>query len=225
MGFTAPRQKPLAWAIPLIKSDTVPPSDRLPDRPQDLANVAREPSPTSARFRLRDETSAAHERVDALYSRFDLAADEGYAAFLTAQARAFMPVEAALNEAGAGDIVADWAGRLRSDALAHDLAALGLKAAEPLPAPVFTTEAEILGGAYVLEGSRLGGALLRRSVPADRPRAFMAASDPGRWRGFVAVLEQRLTGQAAIEQAISAALATFAVFERSATLTLGQDPL
>lgn len=209
----------------LIKSDAVLPSDRLPDRSEDLATVAREPSAASARFRLRDETSAAHERVDALYSRFDLAGGEGYAAFLIAQARAFIPVEAALTRAGAGEIIADWTGRLRSDALSQDLAALGVTLPPPLPAPVFATEAGILGGAYVLEGSRLGGALLRRSVPASRPLAFMAASDPGRWRSFVALLEQRLTGQARIEQAISAALATFAVFERSATLTLGQDPL
>lgn len=203
----------------------MPPPDFLSDRSPDKAPVACEPSAASARFRLRVETSAAHERVDALYSRFDLAGAEGYAAFLTAQARAFIPVEAALNEAGAGAIIADWTDRLRSDALARDIAVLGLTLPERLPAPVFITEAGILGGAYVLEGSRLGGALLRRSVPADLPRGFMAESDPGRWRAFVALLEQRLTEQAAVEQVISAALATFAVFERSATLALAQDPL
>lgn len=187
--------------------------------------VSTEASPGLIRARLREETSAAHERVDALYSRFNLGVPDGYTAFLLAQARAFLPVEAALTDAGAGEIIADWAGRLRSPTLALDLAALGRALPAPLPAPDLSTGAEILGAAYVLEGSRLGGALLRRRVPADQPLTFMAASEPGRWRAFVALLEQRLTGQEAIEQAISAALATFAVFERSATLALAQDPL
>jgi len=185
--------------------------------------ASSEPSRTSARFRLRAETAFAHERVDALYSRFDLTRPEGYAAFLAAQARAFPSIEAALSQAGAADVIADWPDRLRSDALADDLKALDHPCPAPLASPAFVSDAAILGGAYVLEGSRLGGALLSRSVPEDAPKAFMGASDPTLWRAFVALLDQHLTDETAIDQAISSALATFAVFERSATLALEQD--
>ncbi|MDY6922686.1 MAG: biliverdin-producing heme oxygenase [Pseudomonadota bacterium] len=195
----------------------------LPEPSPGAAGIA--PPPEGARFGLRDRTAAAHARVDSLYSRFDLADAEGYAGFLTAQARAFPAVEASLTGAGAAGIIPDWRDRLRTDALMRDLAATGAPSPALLPPPAYSSEAEILGGAYVLEGSRLGGALLRRSAPEGWPTAFMDASDPRLWRAFVTLLDQRLTRQTDLDQAISAALATFAVFERSAALALGQDPL
>ena len=61
-----------------------------------------------ARAFLRAQTADAHARVDAAFSRFDLASQEGYADFLAAQAAAFLPVEQALDEAGAEDLIADF---------------------------------------------------------------------------------------------------------------------
>ena len=197
--------------------------DRSPDRSRGPAPASSDPSSRGVRFRLKDETTAAHERVDALFSSFDLTTADGYAAFLAAQAGAFPAIEAALTQAGAAAVIPDWAERLRADALTADLAALEQAAPLALASPGFDTPAAILGGAYVLEGSRLGGQMLKRSVPEGQPVSFMTTSDPRLWRTFVALLEQRLTEQGEIDQAISSALATFAVFERSATLALQQD--
>lgn len=59
----------------------------------------------SARFALRAATSEAHERLDALFSRFDLGDRADYSEFLLAQAGAFLPVGAALDRAGALDSI------------------------------------------------------------------------------------------------------------------------
>jgi len=170
----------------------------------------------SARFALRSATSDDHERLDALFSRFDLTDRAGYGDFLRAQAGAFPGVEAALDAAGAGDLLPDWKARRRAEALESDLTAMGLTAPVAVPAPAFVTEAEVLGGAYVLEGSRLGGAMLIRSVPDDLPRSFLSPGNPAAWRAFVAVLDQRLSSPASVDAAIMAATAVFEVFTLSA---------
>ena len=50
----------------------------------------------SAHAALRAATADAHERVDGLFSRFDISDPIGYRRFLTAQAVAYLPGEAAL---------------------------------------------------------------------------------------------------------------------------------
>ncbi|MDP8911973.1 MAG: hypothetical protein M3N39_00180 [Pseudomonadota bacterium] len=46
----------------------------------------------SARAGLRAGTAAEHDRVDRLFSRFDLRREEDYRHFLLAQAAAFLPI-------------------------------------------------------------------------------------------------------------------------------------
>lgn len=178
----------------------------------------------SARFALRSATSDAHERLDALFSRFDLSDRAGYGDFLTAQAGAFLGVEAALDNAGASGIVPDWDERRRSEALLSDLSGLDLASPSPVPAPEFSTEAALLGGLYVLEGSRLGGAILVRSVPDDLPTSFLTPGNPAAWRAFVTVLDERLSSPADMDAAVASASAVFEVFATSAHTTLGADP-
>jgi heme oxygenase len=168
----------------------------------------------TARAALRAATAAEHDRVDALFSRLDLARQGDYRLFLLAQAAAFLPVEAALEEAGAQGVVPDWAERRRGHLLARDLDALGAALPAPEPAPALAGAAEILGAAYVLEGSRLGGAMLRRGVAADAPQAFLAAPQAkGSWRKLLELLDDRLYETAAIETAAGAARRTFSCFE------------
>lgn len=186
----------------------------------------------SARFALRAATAQAHEQLDALFSTFDLSDRQGYATFLRAQAGAFMVVETALDHAGVAQFVGDWQDRRRSAALLDDLATLGAPAPTLTSASAsaselairFGTPAAFLGSLYVLEGSRLGGALLIKSVPADLPRAFLSAGSSGSWRAFVALLDERLQTPGEIEAAAAAAIATFGVFASSARTFLGADP-
>lgn len=178
----------------------------------------------SARFALRAATSEAHERLDARFSRFDLADPTEYGAFLSAQAGAFFPMEDALEAAGVGEIIEDWPTRKRSEALRSDLAALGLPEPDKVPAPPLSSQADILGALYVLEGSRLGGAMLVRTVPDSLPKTFLTPGNPAAWRAFVAVLDQRLSSQADIDEAARSAAAVFDAFASSASNHTGDDP-
>lgn len=168
---------------------------------------------------LRRATSASHERVDHLFSLADLATEAGYRRFLSAQARAHLPIEAALTRAGAAAVLDDWFTRQRGELLRADLAALGLTAPRDGEEVLFDGDEAVLGGVYVLEGSRLGGALLKRQVPAALPCGFLGASDPAGWRRLLALLEARLVTRAQRDAAIAAAIAVFARFE-AAALTL-----
>lgn len=104
------------------------------------------------------------------------------------------------------------------------MTSLGLALPRSVGAPGFTDEAEVLGGAYVLEGSRLGGALLVRSVPDDLPKSFLAPGNPNAWRAFVRNLDEQLSSGAAIKTAAASAIAVFSTFEASARNILGADP-
>ncbi len=187
---------------------------------RERATGASPQSAPAARFILRTATAAAHERLDRLYSRFDLGRPEDYAAFLIANAPAFLAVEGALEAAGAVDRLDGWGERRRGDALLHDIAALGLDAPPPAPAPRLRGEAAMLGAAYVLEGARLGGAMLIRTVVPGLPTAFLQPGNPADWRAFISVLDARLSSQARLAEALSAANAVFALFEHTARAQL-----
>ena len=171
----------------------------------------------TVRTRLRAATHEAHERVDAAFASYDLANRAAYGEFLRGHAAAFMPIERSLELAGAATIAERWGEHRRGPLLAQDLAALGLVAPPPIAAPDFGDPARLVGGLYVLEGSRLGGAVLRRCVPADAPAAFLSApQSPGHWTRFVAIIERLLYSPQRLDAAIGAALDTFACFEQAA---------
>jgi len=180
-------------------------------------------SHSQVRSALRAATAAHHDRVDAIFSHADLTDREGYGQFLQAQAGAYLPVEAALGEAGAAALVPDWAARRRAAALEADLAALGLPVPHDMADITFEGAAAVLGGVYVLEGSRLGGALLARSVPANFPRAFLAPGDSARWRQLLGILEHTLTSAGDMASAIESASRMFLLFESSGRRYLRTD--
>lgn len=170
----------------------------------------------SARHQLRSDTAEDHAHVDAIYARFPLDQERGYRTFLSAMAAALLPVEAALDRAGAAQVVPDWPERRRSDLLRADLAQLGQQLPPEESPPPLSNEAEMLGAIYVLEGSRLGGAVLRKSVAPGRPNRFLSApSPPGSWRSFNHLLDTRLTSPADLRQARATARQVFALFARS----------
>lgn len=171
----------------------------------------------SAHQQLRAATRAAHDRVDANFAGFDLADSTQYGDFLIAHAAAFLPAEHAIADAG-GKAIPGFQEHCRSEALRQDLAELGL---QPPPTKTFgplQTWPEVLGSAYVLEGSRLGGAVLVLQVGADLPRRFLGSRPPaGHWRTFIAYLDAQLDDDRAIAKATCSALEMFALFESTAT--------
>jgi heme oxygenase len=170
----------------------------------------------SAHAALRAATAADHERVDRLFSRFDLGSDADYRLFLTAQAAAHLPLERALEVAGAGELILDWADRRRSELLLADLEELGIEPPPSVPPPPVDGEPAILGAAYVLEGSRLGGAFLKRGLAPRAPRRFLAApQEAGAWRKLLAKLEESLYEPTRVEEACETARQVFMRFEIS----------
>lgn len=183
----------------------------------DAAVLAPETSP---RFALRAATAAAHRRVDALYAHLNLSLRDHYACFQLGHAAAYLPIEAALIGGDVGRFSTGCSPSRRGDRLRDDLAKLGLTVPPLAVAPDFSSAAERLGGHYVLEGSRLGGAVLVRGVAPDLPTAFLAPETGSSWRAFTALIDTRLSSAAALAKAKSAANAVFSVFERCARATL-----
>ena len=170
---------------------------------------------------LRNETRPEHVRTEAAFAGFDLSTHRGYALFLQAQASAFLAVERSLEVAGVGAVIDDWADRRRSALLRADLAELEVGDVTLQPPPSFDCDAHLVGGVYVLEGSRLGGKLLRTQVPSNAPVRFLsAAGEPGSWRTFLHSLDHRLSGPSDIRLAVEAARRVFHSFEQAGRETV-----
>lgn len=171
---------------------------------------------SGARRALRDNTLALHKRVDEIFSRPDLSRRCDYVEFLLAHAAAIVPTEQSLERAGAGSLLSNWNGRTRSGLLRADLLSLGVAVPAPIAAPTFSTLAEVWGGIYVLEGSRLGAALLRRSVAPAFPAAFLGFAFPKtQWRKLLQALDECLVRPAEISLAAAAARRVFMLFEQA----------
>lgn len=169
-----------------------------------------------ARAALRSATTAAHARVDTAFGAHDLGSAAGYRRFLSAQAAAFLPTEAAIGRGGAERVIPGWTARQRGDLLRADLAALDIVPVL-LPQPELSSPGALWGALYVLEGSRLGGAMLVRGVAPGLPTRFLGATHaPGAWRALLAALDDALVDEAARTQAVAAAEAVFALFTRAA---------
>ena len=175
----------------------------------------------SARAQLRAGTAVQHDRVDRLFSRLDLAQEEDYRRFLLAQTAAFLPIEGRLDAAGIAQLVPDWRSRRRADLLRADLSALGLKEPPHIPPPALDSPAAQLGAVYVLEGSRLGGAMLRRGLAESVPHSFLSApQNRGSWRKLLETLDMFLYRSDRLDAAMTAAKGVFQNFEAGGQLYL-----
>lgn len=176
-----------------------------------------------AHRRLREATAHAHEAVDAAFGGYDLTDRDSYVRFLSAHAEVMVPLEAALDAAGAERVAPDWGMRKRGELILADLAALDARPPavrnEPIKLGRNGSEdllSTLAGVLYVVEGSRLGGKFLARRVPADFPKSYLDAHQPsGNWAKLLASIDQILYDQRRTETAIDAALATFVLFERA----------
>lgn len=166
----------------------------------------------SASATLRATTGADHERVDAAFAGFDLADREGYRGFLLAHARALPAAEAVLAA-----VPGLPAFRPRTPLIAADLAAFGETMPAPLPFAVPGGDAGAWGALYVVEGSRLGGTLLARSVAEGWPGGYLGAKHlSGEWRVLLAALDEAAVDDAWTQRAVEGARATFELYRRAA---------
>ena len=162
---------------------------------------------------LRVATRASHDVVDAAFSRFDLSQPTDYGSFLSAHAGATAAVEAVLMHDPA---LPTW--RPRFPLLASDLASMGLAEPTALPFDVVDDPAWRCGALYVLEGSRLGGAILVKRAFPGAPTAFLSARhEPGEWRTFLRSIEQQAAAGDPhwVDRATAGATACFDLYARA----------
>ena len=170
------------------------------------------PEPVLSPFheRLRNATRFCHEEVDALYGQFDLGDRGSYGDFLAAHARALLPLEEWI---GMSDLVEG--AQPRSPALRADIEALGRPLIEPARLAWEKKDSALWGAAYVIEGSRLGGAVLRKAVAADLPHQYLSSIHPqGAWRAFLRQLDRKASdgGEFWQIEAVASAIRTFTLF-------------
>ncbi|MEO5659021.1 MAG: biliverdin-producing heme oxygenase [Polaromonas sp.] len=172
---------------------------------------------------LKEQTRIAHQKVDLQFSRFELADAAGYRCFLEAHHAVLAVCERILALSGAAGLISDWPTRVRTPALEEDLKAMG-SFLEPDRAPVTAlVPAAAFGLMYVLEGSRVGGAVLAarlRSHPGphcrEATRYLLHGNGLRLWPSFVALLNSSPHVLADIDTVLASALRTFELFEAAA---------
>ena len=173
-----------------------------------------------AHAELRAATRALHDRVEAVVGLPERATTVAEYRMALERFWGFhAPLEAALAER-------DWRGfdfdaRRRADEAAADLRALGAGGPDGLPqwrAVRPSSEAEAFGVLYVLEGSTLGGRVIRRGLDArlgsqvaGAARFFDGRGTAGGrlWREFLVVLDERVRAPEQRAAAVQGARATF----------------
>lgn len=175
---------------------------------------------TSRRWLLRERTAEAHAAVDAAIGGFDDLAS--YGTYLRSIAAFRWPIEDRLSTVNWPAALVDWRPAQVSDAIAADLADLGISPHPPRDEILPLDGDGLFGALYVLEGSALGARLLLRRAEAigmsathgARHLALLSSNLDG-WRGFLSRLEQAEPFD--LESALKASLATF----NSARLAFG----
>lgn len=171
---------------------------------------------------LKRETAPIHARMERDLGLADRTMSRSRYVFVLARLYGFHAAwEPTVARALADD--AFWQPRRRLRLLADDLSAFGFSPSDvaALPScpalPALDNAARALGSAYVLEGSRLGGAIVARNLEATRcidgpcGYAYFAGDGTrtaGLWRDFLCRLEATATPENAPD-IVAAAIETF----------------
>ncbi len=146
----------------------------------------------SLRLELRAALKDKHEALDKVVSGFDIGSHEGLRAFIAMQAAALSRLSAAGVGASSAPAIADLLERARTD-----LVSLGLPAGSDAPTDTAQAAFHPLAIDYVIGGSRLGNAILKKRWLGSRDRRvhaaqawFTAPSYSDLWQGFCAVAGQ-----------------------------------
>jgi heme oxygenase len=151
---------------------------------------------TSLRQRLKRETAAVHQHLEAQLGLLDPSLDlHRYLRVLETFYGFYVPVELDVTRLAAAELSLGFPLRARAELIARDLLALGLSpaalAALPLcrDRPELSCVEDLAGCLYVLEGASLGGQVLSRllhrrlGLAKGRVRRSSPATRRGRYRG------------------------------------------
>ena len=163
-------------------------------------------------MQLRSATRRDHEAVDGAFGRFAIDTPGGYRNFLTAHARILPLAERLIDPAS---LIGNWQGR--TGLLLADLAAMDGAIPPELDFPLPQDEAGRWGALYVLEGSRLGGVVIARNLPAGFPASFLHARHrDGAWRGILNAIDSADRGPQWREAAVLGAKLLFRAYRKAA---------
>jgi len=199
--------------------------------------IEREPSSGRAQqsdilARLKRETAAEHAAIEEATGLMRPEATLGdYRHYLERSYGFYQVVERELQRHDAWDVLGlDARERTKLPLIADDLEALG-RAPEAVPPctspPSLLGLAEVLGAAYVLEGSTLGGRVISRHLTAEFgshvPRRFVnayGAQTGDNWQAFRTALIRFTRSRAVEDRIVAGARETFRAFTR----WLGERP-
>lgn len=186
-------------------------------------HITRKNVSMSLRSALRVQTADCHAAVDTLFGSFNLSRTHDYKAFLRAHARVVPAIEHALENGGIGRLLPDWPERRRAHLLAADIRELDDRLPVLLPQPALRSEAAVWGAAYVLEGSKLGGALLAKVVPDYLPNSYLSPQGP---KGAMRLFKDRLDASNVEDPnaAVAAARDVFKLFLKAGQAELEAVP-
>ncbi len=177
--------------------------------------------PPRLRERLRAATRDAHARVDACFPR-GLEDQATYRRYLLGMQALVDALEAGLARTPLDPAWAEWRRPQRGDWLADDLRTLGLQPMPDGPALAIADAAEAAGALYVIEGSAMGASQLQRQAAAlgfgaGHGALFLdrhgGGDAPGRWRKYVACLDNARFDEQATHRVFDAAARGFACAE------------
>jgi heme oxygenase (biliverdin-IX-beta and delta-forming) len=204
-----------------------------------MANTETELTGTSLQQRLKRETTAVHQHLEAQLGLLNHGLDvHRYLRVLEAFYGFYVPVEAAVRCAAA-ELPLGFPLRARAELIERDLLALGRSPADIAALPVCGDRPELscvedlAGCLYVLEGACLGGQVLspllhrRLGVTKGSGAAFFAGDEQStlaRWTLVVAWIDGLPRTGASTTRIISAATATFDAFARWAAVARAGVP-
>jgi len=192
---------------------------------------------TSLRQRLKRETAAVHQHLEAQLGLLDPSLDvPGYLRVLEMFYGFYVPVEIDVARLAAAEVALAFPLRPRAGLIERDLLTLGLSPADLAVLPLCTDRPtlscieDLAGCLYVLEGACLGGQVLcpllhrRLGLAKESGAAFFAGDEEWtlpRWTVIVAWLDGLPRTGASTAKIISAATATFEAFARWAAAARG----
>jgi len=195
---------------------------------------------TSLRRRLKRETTAVHQHLEAQLGLLDPGLDvPRYLRVLEIFYGFYVPVESDVTRLAAAELALGFPLRTRAGLIERDLLTLGLSPADLAALPLCSDRPklscleDLAGCLYVLEGACLGGQVLcpllhrRLGLAKESGAAFFAGDEERtlpRWTVIVAWLDDLPRAGASTAKIISAATATFDAFARWAAVARGGSP-
>jgi heme oxygenase len=172
-----------------------------------------------AHLELREVGRSTHSLLDERWDRASLASRDGYTKFLQLNWPC-VSIEIALEAAGIHRLLPDWDRRRRRNALIDDFKRLGMIQPETTELKIVRDDdGTLLGWCYVLEGSRLGGSLVKNLIKStgngtlDTATSFISHGiECDYWRSFKEALACIDNEEAAIIRACEGADACFKCF-------------